>query len=234
MRLATWNCCGGFDSKLPHLLALDVDVAVVCEARTPAHWPTLPDGRRVTGLGRQVQPGHWKELAVLAREPWTVALHEQAEAAPVWTLPVRVTGPTSFTLVGLWPVKFDGAPRSYEAQVEAAVDWLERCSAGEPTVLAGDFNSPLAGTQQRYDRIAQRLDDLGLVDAYRVSRGLVTGEPPVEPTYFNLRKEDPPFHIDHVFVRAEWAGAAKVDVGDFDTWTGSGCSDHVPVTVEVS
>jgi len=35
VKLSTWNCCGKFDENLPHLLALDVDVAVVCEARTP-------------------------------------------------------------------------------------------------------------------------------------------------------------------------------------------------------
>ncbi|MCZ2817891.1 endonuclease/exonuclease/phosphatase family protein [Modestobacter sp. VKM Ac-2984] len=229
MKLGTWNCCGRFDANLPHLLDLDVDVAVVCEARTPEAWPRTADGRSVTGLGRRVWAESWKELAVLAREPWTVAVHEEAGSSPAWALPVRVSGPTSFTLVGVWPVKL-GAMPGYVAQIDATVDWIEQFSADEPTVLAGDFNAPIPSSRSRYDRIEGRLHELGLVDAYRVARGLELGEEPVEATYFHQRRQDQPFHIDHVFLPVAWADAAKVEVGEFAGWVGSGRSDHVPVT----
>ncbi|MGY1748843.1 endonuclease/exonuclease/phosphatase family protein [Modestobacter sp. SYSU DS0511] len=233
MKLATWNCCGKFDANLRHLLDLDVDVAVVCEALAPATWPMAPDGRAMTGLSRQVWAASWKELAVVARAPWSVALHEDADSAPVWTLPVRVIGPTSFTLVAVWTVVFPGTP-SYVAQLDQAVDWIERFSVDGPTVLAGDLNAPISSSQKAYDRVERRLADLGLVDAYRTARGLELGEQPTEATYFHHRRQGQPFHIDHVLVPSVWADEAKVEVGDFDTWVGSGRSDHVPVTVEVS
>ena len=230
MRLTTWNCCGAFDRKLPHLLDLDVDVAVVCEAAVPSRWPGTPTGRTVTGLGRRVVPERPKELAVLACAPWTVELHPGAASAPAWTLPVTVSGPRSFTLVAVWPVAFPGAP-GYVGQIDAAVSWIERSADPGTTVLAGDLNAPIASTQARYDEVERRLDGLGLVDAHRVSRGLGAGQQPAEATYFQHRRSDRPFHIDHVFVPTAWTDGVQVEVGDFATWVGSGRSDHTPVTV---
>lgn len=233
MKLGTWNCCGKFDANLPHLLDLDVDVAVVCEGTTPMAWPSTPDGRAVTGLGQRVWPESPKELMVVAREPWSMAPHGDASSAPAWVLPVRVSGPTSFTLVAVWTVVFPGTP-GYVAQLDQAVDWIEQFSADEPIVLAGDLNAPISTSQKAYDRVERRLAGRGLVDAYRAVRELGDSEQPSEATYFHHRRQDQPFHIDHVFVPAAWADRAKVEVGDFDTWVDSGRSDHVPVTVDVS
>ncbi len=231
MKLATWNCCGKFETNLPHLLDLGVDVAVVCETSATSHWPTTSDGRKVTGLSRRVWPDRWKELAVVACAPWTASVHEAAETAPAWTLPVRISGPTPFVVVGLWPVVFPGT-LSYVAQIEAAIDWIAEFAEG-PVVLAGDFNAPIATSQRRYDRAEDRLRDLGLLDVYRVCRGLEPGEPPTEATYYQHRRQEHPFHIDHVMVPAEWAADAKVEIGDFETWVASGRSDHVPVIAEL-
>src|SRR4051812_25995569 len=74
VRLAAWNCLGKFHSNLPRLLELGVDVAVVCEAKAPSAWPPAPEGRAVTGLSRPVPRGGWKELVVLACDPWVVKL----------------------------------------------------------------------------------------------------------------------------------------------------------------
>jgi endonuclease/exonuclease/phosphatase family metal-dependent hydrolase len=100
-------------------------------------------------------------------------------------------------------------------------------------VLAGDFNSPISTSQSRYDQVARRLEDLSPLDVFRVSRGLEADEPPVEATYYHHRKRERPFHIDHIWLPAEWTDGAKVDVGDFDTWIASGRSDHVPVIAEL-
>ncbi|MGY1748834.1 hypothetical protein [Modestobacter sp. SYSU DS0511] len=117
MKLGTWNCCGKFDANLPHLLDLDVDLTVVCEGTTPAAWPRTADSRSVTGLGQRVWPESSKELTVVAREPWSVAVHEDIGSAPAWLLPVRVSGPTSFTLVAVWTVVLPGTP-GYVAQLD--------------------------------------------------------------------------------------------------------------------
>lgn len=232
MKLATWNCCGKFSSNLMYLLDEGVDAAVVCEASALPQWPVLPDGRVLTGLSRRVWAESWKELAVVACEPWSVTLHEFADTAPAWTLPVRVDGPTPFTLVALWPVVFPGTP-SYVGQIDRAVDWIEQSSQGEPIVLAGDFNAPITSSQRQYDKVERRLADLGLVDAYCASRGLVAGEQPTEATYHQHRRRELPFHIDHFMLPTSWTDGAKVEVGDFDTWIASGRSDHVPLIVEL-
>ncbi|WP_164700294.1 endonuclease/exonuclease/phosphatase family protein [Modestobacter sp. KNN46-3] len=157
------------------------------------------DGRSVTGLGRRVWSGSSKEPVVVAREPWMVTLHEHAGSAPAWVLPVRVSGPTSFTLVAVWTLVFQGTP-GYVAQLDRAADWVEPFSTKAPTVLAGDLNAPISSTQNAYDKVERRLNELGLVDAYRVAHGLELDEQPTEPTYFHHRRQDQPFHIDHVFV----------------------------------
>ena len=185
----------------------------------------------MTGASRRVWAESSKELAVVACEPWSVSIHEAAETAPAWTLPVRVSGPTPFVVVGLWPVVFPGT-LSYVAQIESAIDWIA-AFADEPVVLAGDFNAPIASSQRQYDRADARLRDLGLVDVYRVSRDLEPGEAPTEATYYQHRKPERPFHIDHVMVPREWAADAKVDIGDFDTWIATGRSDHVPVIADL-
>jgi endonuclease/exonuclease/phosphatase (EEP) superfamily protein YafD len=232
VKLATWNCCGKFDTNLQHLLDLGVDVAVLCEAGTPSPWLATSDGRAVMGLGRRVWVESPKELAVIACEPWTASLHEATESAPDWTLPVRVSGPAQFTLVALWTVVYSGTP-GYEAQIDRAIDWIEQSSTDEPVVLAGDFNSPISTSQRRYDKVARRLEDLGLLDVYRVSRGLEADEPPVEATYYHHRRLEQPFHIDHLWLPAKWTDDAKVEVGDFDTWIASGRSDHAPVVADL-
>ncbi|SDM41538.1 Endonuclease/Exonuclease/phosphatase family protein [Geodermatophilus siccatus] len=134
--------------------------------------------------------------------------------------------------MALYTAKFPGS-RSYEAEIDRAVDWIEAASGEGPVVLAGDFNSPITTTQKQYDQVARRLDNLGLVDVYRTARDLEHGEPPVEATYYHHRRRERGFHIDHIWLPADWADGAKVDVGDFDTWIAPGLSDHVPVTAHL-
>jgi endonuclease/exonuclease/phosphatase family metal-dependent hydrolase len=103
-----------------------------------------------------------------------------------------------------------------------------------PFVLAGDFNSPIATSQKRYDKIAFRLEDMGLRDICRVARGLEPGELPTEATYYQRHLgEIRDFHIDHIWLPAGWTDGAKVEAGDFETWIASGRSDHVRVVAEL-
>jgi hypothetical protein len=232
VKLATWNCCGKFLANLPHLLGEGIDVAVVCEASPLPEWPLASGDRAVTHVSRRVRPDSYRELGIVACGPWSVTRHERADSAPAWTLPVQVDGPLPFVLVGLWTVVSPGQP-SYVGQLDRAVDWVEQLDASGPVVLAGDFNAPISSSQGPYHGVARRLEDLGLVDAYRVSRGLTADEPPVDPTYFHHWRQDRPFHIDHLMVPSAWSDALTVQVGDFDTWVASRRSDHVPLIVEV-
>ncbi len=232
MRLATWNCRGKSATNIAHLLDLDVDVAVVCEAQAPV-WTTAPNGRVLSGQNRRVQPGYWHEVVVLACSPWSVTLHEAAESAPAWTLPVRVDGPTPFILVGIHTFQATGIP-NYEKQIDLVVDWMAEVGDPGPSVVAGDFNSPIETSQKRYDAVAGRLQQRGLLDVYRASRVQAPAHLTEEPTYYRCQQGSVQgFHIDHVWVPAEWAEGAEVRIGDFDTWVASGRSDHVPVVADV-
>ncbi|MCZ2817869.1 endonuclease/exonuclease/phosphatase family protein [Modestobacter sp. VKM Ac-2984] len=169
---------------------------------------------------RRVWEESWKELAVIACAPWFVVAHDRIDSAAAWTLPVRVEGPSPFTLVGLWSVTVAGYP-TYVRQLDQAADWIERCTDG-PVVLAGDFNAPISSSQGHYDTVASRLEALGLVDAYSTSRDLARDQAPEEPTYYHRWRRENPFHIDHVVGPRAWMTDASVRVGDFDTWVGSG------------
>jgi endonuclease/exonuclease/phosphatase (EEP) superfamily protein YafD len=231
VRIATWNCCGKYDENLRHLLDENVDVAVVCEA---AARPGLPahGGRAVTGVSQRVWSESYRELAVVAREPWSVARHEAAATAPAWLLPARIAGPIPFTLLGVWTVKYTGS-LSYENQLRRVADWLEMLGLEGPVVVAGDFNSPISTSQAQYDEVERRFLNLGMVDAYAASRGLSGGEARTEATYYQHRRQHRPFHIDHVFLPVDWAGAVDLQVGDFPTWIESGRSDHVPLIADL-
>jgi hypothetical protein len=230
VRIATWNCYGKYEENLGHLLDQDIDLAVVCEAAARSGWPSH-EGREVTGWSQRVWSDSFRELAVVARDPFSVLRHPRSSSAPTWILPMSVSGPVPFTLIGVWTVVYGGS-LSYVRQLERVADWLEKVRLTEPVVLAGDFNAPIASSQQQYDRVERRLEDLGLVDAYRTTRGLGDGETWSEATYYQYRRRDKPFHIDHMFIPADWSGRLKVEVGDFDTWVGSGRSDHVPLIAD--
>lgn len=233
MRLATWNSCLKFASNLPHLLALEADVAVVCEAQPLLEWPSAADGRTLSALTQPVGQGGIKHLAVIASEPWTIVPHPDASGAPPWTLPVVIDGPAAFTLLALWPVRAPGWPSDYVEQIDQAVDWVEKVSADTAVVVAGDFNAPIGRTRTRYRRVVDRLAALGLVDAYTAIRGSSPGAAAPEGTYYHLRRRSEPFHIDHVVIPASWTSGGRVMVGEFDTWVAAGRSDHVPVVVDL-
>jgi hypothetical protein len=232
VKLATWNSCAKSATNIPLLLGEGVDVAVVCEASPISEWSATADGRQVSGFSHRVWAESPRELAVLACQPWSVTRHERSESAPAWMLPVRVAGPIPFVLVGVWTLEYRGTP-DYVRQLDAAVDWIEQFGGVDPVVLAGDLNAPISTSQAAYDKVARRLEGLGLVDAYRVSRGLAADDAPAEATYYHYRRRGLPFHIDHVMVPAAWVDSITVEVGDFDTWVGSGRSDHVPVIVDI-
>lgn len=60
MRLIAWICAQKFAVNLPHLLALELDIAVVCESQPLKHWPTTINRRSIS------HPQHAGRCAPLA------------------------------------------------------------------------------------------------------------------------------------------------------------------------
>ncbi len=243
MRIVTWNCCQGFAAKLPLLLGLDFDVAVVPECG-PVH-VGLDQHRELTSVLRQPVPGGSKHLGVFAQDPWQVEpLHLSSAVEMPWVLPVAVSGPLEFTLLAVWT---QSKPSPYTAQTHRVVAELLPLLSG-PVMVAGDFNAPgHAASHHLTPHLATvgLLDDAGLVSAFAAARGVAQSDlyrdgpdtqpsPALqEPTYYHWRRRDLPWHIDHVFVRRDWTDGIATSVGSYDDWVATGHSDHVPVVVDL-
>ena len=226
VRLVTWNCCGSFAQKYAHLLDLDFDLTVVSEC-APLPADTDTSSRGLTQLTQQPFPGTSKHLGVFARSPWRIEPVHGLSARP-WLLPVRVTGPRSFVLLAFWAAE----PRrfgSYTDQMARVIDDVLPAVEGE-VVIAGDWNAPIPSSAAAHARNTAALAEHDLVDAFTTSR--TAPDRLAEPTYFHWRKENQPFHIDHVFVPRAWAQGISLDIGTYDEWVASARSDHVPLVLD--
>ena len=227
MRLVSWNCCGKFADNYLHLRELDFDVAVVAECSPCGAAPDQDRGLTYAFV-RPLLDGP-KHLGIFAQEPWQVEPLPDIEPSP-WLLPVRVTGPSDFTLLGFWgaePKRFG----SYTSPLRrVALDVLPTLEG--PVVLAVDLNAPIESSAVAHAENVELLATHGLVSAFTSTRGRDAGHE--EPTYYRWLRREHPFHIDHVFVPRPWAQGLTMSVGAFEEWIASKRSDHVPLVVDVA
>jgi hypothetical protein len=229
--MVVWNCWGGLTGdRAERLLALEPDVAIIPEAGREAVWPSgsgvVPSGYEWHGEYEA------KGLAVMTFGDWTMKPSAEPARVP-WVVPVDISGPISFRLLGIWTVQRPDWP-SYAAQVEQAITAYEVELAAGTTVLAGDFNCS-AQTQDPRQHLTnvERLGALGMSSAYHSADGIVPGEEPTG-TLFWRWQEAWPFHCDFGFVPTTWTkDLISVEVGAFDTWVRAKVSDHVPVIIDL-
>ena len=224
MRLITWNCARGpLEKKLAALESLKPDIAVLCEAPSPAEvgshvawFPADPPG-----LGVQVRAYGDYTVEALA-----------AGHLPNCVNAVRVSGPRTFNLLAVWTWP---APTYLKALLNG-LDMHRELFAAGPTIVAGDFNGN-PGSDKPRQRLKwadahQVLEQQGLVSAYHQARKVAYGDE-TEPTYLHRRKAEHGFHIDFCFVPAEWMDEeASVRVENAAPW--SLLSDHFPVVTDLS
>jgi len=223
MRLGTWNCQTGLAANWEAIEALNADVLAIqeCEpgirAQVESH----------DGWACEFQPGRWhKGLAVLARSPYEIEAREPAEPFCIST---AISGPARFRFVGFWAMTEKDVGYTYTRQATRVIDQLP--DDGVPTVLAGDFN---ASKSQGHLRNVQRLAARGLVSAYHAHHCVDHSAVEADPTSYYLWQESRRYHMDFVFVPAEWRIHA-VEVGGFKDYSRpGGMSDHVPIVVDVS
>jgi endonuclease/exonuclease/phosphatase family metal-dependent hydrolase len=152
-----------------------------------------------------------------------------------WAIPVSVTGPHTFVLLGLWnmpPYRDDlNAVRTYHRLLKT-----------NPAVVAGDFNNwpdrvwrgdgPLQdGDPARADDGYVFLRDIPSVSAYNKYWHEPMGSES-KPTHYWLYRRDKGFHFDYCFVPESWR-LKSVRVGTFRSWVQTRLSDHVPLIVDV-
>jgi hypothetical protein len=214
VRLGTWNCDGELTKKWDVLGDLDADVLVIqeCASSTVAEaeergWRACWRGADPTGLAVVARPG-WELLAL--------------SSVGDWSLPVRVSGPSTFTVVGFWGLPRRIAGCSYTQQAHLALKDFDR-SPGD-AVMAGDFN---AYNHPDHTAFLEAMAARGMSSAFHVDRGEVRDEES-EPTYFRGWVGPGRIHIDLIFVPSRWSIDA-VTIGAYERYVASRISDHVPV-----
>lgn len=243
MRLVAWNCNMALHRKLPALLALRPDVAVISECASPARLKQkLPPGALDCdpiwiGTNRD------KGLAVLVFNGYRAALVDDAYRKSLrFIAPVRIEGPAAFNLLAVWAQNFsDGIRRKRQPgplRLSLTRHHREFLCDG-PAVVAGDFNNNIYWDRPGYlinhEHTVALLARYGLASAYHHARGESQGAE-TEPTHYwrDRKKDGPTYHIDYVFMPRGWVGRLReMSVGRFEDWCGNGLSDHVPLVVDV-
>ena len=227
VRIAAWNCCGGpLATKLAAAGRLRADILVLPEA------PRMPDGPTAAWIGENPRRG----LAVVVRPPWQVA---QLDVGPVklprYFLPVRVTGPETFTLWGVWACAF-GTDR-YVRATHRALDECQAHLRRHAPLLLGDFNSHSRWDHEHppdrsHSALVGRLGALGYVSAFHHQRGRPHGREG-HATFYEYRHRDKPYHLDYAFVPPHLVPRLRrVHLGQHRTW--SAWSDHMPLVLELA
>lgn len=241
MRLVTWNCSMALHRKAEALLALEPDVAIVCECAEPdilrLHGETAWFEAEPVWIGRNPNKG----LAVFTFNGFTARLHQTYLRTLRYVAPVQIEGPLRFNLLAVWAQNASaGATRKHQlGPLRRALGKSKDFLAAGETVIAGDLNSNAIwdkpGWRMNHMTMVAILGKMGLLSAYHEINGEAHGRETVPTHYWRDRRKDgPTYHLDYIFLPEPWFEAIRhFNVGSFEDWCGSGHSDHVPLVVDV-
>lgn len=228
LRVAAWNTARRpIAAQLDHLTHLSPDVAVLPEfGNVPM---AAPDGvSSFVALGSSGKLG----LGIATWGAWRVAIADVSPIAGQLIGAIEVDGPIPFKLIAVWSY-LSGSPRPKVNPVVEAVDTWAPWYAGQPLVVAGDFNTGAywadirTGPKSHFP-IVDRLDEIGLRSAYHAQRRVDQGEDE-DPTHWH--SGGGAYMIDHIFTPREWA-ITSMFVGAERPWRS--WSDHAPMVVELT
>jgi exodeoxyribonuclease-3 len=220
-RIVTWNCQKGIIKAWPTVESFDADVVIIQEVGSETEEFVSKRGWSAAWTSAPSTPT--KGLAVLAR-PGLHLIH--LDQLYPWSLPVRIEGPVSLSVLGFWAMTRTSVIPGYREQ--AILSLTEIDTLASPRIVAGDFN---AWDQPRHLEFVQTLETMGLISAYQKFNNVTKGHE-ADPTYFHRSKVEQPFHCDFMFV-PDSNKLIGVDVGSFESFPGSRVSDHVPVIVDI-
>src|SRR5258706_15740087 len=141
MRLTSWNVSMSLHRKLPWLMTLNPDLAVLPEVG-------------IVDVG-QHEESCWvgnlphKGLGALAFNGFQIRRHCSWNKRIEFVMPLEVTGPIDFQLVAVWAMHNRAIQRIEERpnrwQVLQALEAYDPLTRSKPTVVAGDFNNAVLG-----------------------------------------------------------------------------------------
>jgi exodeoxyribonuclease-3 len=242
MRVVAWNCNMALDRKVDALLALQPDIAIVCECAEPERLRARSKSSWIEGEPVWIGRNPHKGLAVFGFNGYGVRLAASYHPSLRYLAPVHVDGRSECNLLAVW-AQNASAGINRKHQLGPLRRGLSRYKAflGErPALIAGDLNSNTIwdkpGWRINHSTKVRILEEsFGLVSAYHTIRGEAHGAESEPTLYWRDRTKDgPTYHIDYVFLPAAWIGkVSHLSIGTFETWCGAGLSDHVPVVVDV-
>ena len=242
MRIVVWNCGRKLaGKKLKALENLEPDLAIVAECASPDRlWGKQPLLAPI--------PMQWigddenRGLGILAFNGYRVLRCREDQPELRWMLPVEVRGPVEFHLLAVWAMPQRASKSVSEelgVQPLQGVERYRKFLSAVPAVVAGDFHNNIGSDHGikavNHIRLAAGLERLGLASAYHVGQSELHGKE-TQPTFYEPKRtsDGPRYHVDYCFLPLEWCSHLRqVELGSFETWVGSGLSDHVPLVVDL-
>jgi hypothetical protein len=231
LRLTTWNCKGGFRQKQAAVARLQPDVLIVPEA------PRFTGAAEMLG-GAPVKSIEWfgddprKGLGVISYGEYALTVRDDYDPSLRWIVPLRVTGPQSFTLLAVWTLP-DPETKFYITCLFKACEVYRHILEHEDrVVIAGDLNQSVRfdrpRSQVNYTHLLEKFASYDLASVYHLSRGCEQGTE-TEPTFYLHHKEEKPHHLDYIFSKPElYRNGVDVTVGEYSEW--KALSDHMPLS----
>ena len=241
LRIVSWNCAGALQRKWPYLLELQPDIAVEPEACNPQRLGYPPPVPGEPGQSDWIGRLQHKGLAAFSFGEWKLTRHPQRDERLEWILPLIVTGPTDFTLIGVWSMNHrasqpvpQGLPRS---QPLAAAELYDFEKERGRLVVVGDFNSASQWDTPKRPNFANLIkccSEVGLSSAYHRLNDEPFGAETKPTHWWRDRKIDGPrYHIDYAFIPDTWVEHAHFEVGSFAQWVAVAGSDHAPLVLDI-
>lgn len=196
--------------KFQQLLSLHPDIAIIPECASPAKdefkQRSLPcTAREWIGFNED------KGLGVFAFNGVQLRVHPSYSERFQLYLPVEVSGPCNFHLLGCWMADKRTKPAGTSNHPKEAVEFYRDFLTAKPAVVAGDFN---------YYIPEPELSEMGLKSA--------NGWLPRQTHYHKRKRSSRPITVDYMFApkRGE-PRLSRFQVGKADEWLEH--SDHVPL-----
>lgn len=232
IRVVAWNLNQSAETKAPHLLELEPDVAVLPEC---ADLHEIGDGAlsRVGWTGRNPRKG----LGVFVRPRLRAVVDGSWEPWREWWLPVRIESVAGATLdlLAVWAFNHRGQePGPRQGRSHRAIEHYRPFLERQRAVVIGDFNDNVRWDTPSYPsfrRTVELLDEAGYVSVYHERSGEKQGAES-GASLFWYRHQDRPYLVDYAFVPRAWLPAVRrFELGDPARWLAWG--DRVPLILEL-